>query len=60
MPWMKLDGEIPFYSEGEGWQRQKHIYESPFYYICLLYTSYVPELHTVARGQLPGSEVSDE
>lgn len=29
MPWMKLDGEIPFYSEGEGWQRQKHIYESP-------------------------------
>ena len=24
MPWMKLDGEIPFYSEGEGWQRQHH------------------------------------
>jgi len=21
---------------------------------------YVPELHTVARGQLPGSKVSDE
>ena len=40
MPWMKLDGEIPFYSEGEGWQRQKHIYESPFYYIdyCLAQT----------------------
>ena len=37
---MKLDGEIPFYSEGEGWQRQKHIYESPFYYIdyCLAQT----------------------
>ena len=33
MPWMKLDGEIPFYSEGEGWQRQSHIYEVPFYYI---------------------------
>ena len=32
MPWMKLDGEIPFYSEGEGWQRQHHIYSSPFYY----------------------------
>ena len=40
MPWMKLDGEIPFYAEGEGWQRQHHIYESPFYYIdyCLAQT----------------------
>ena len=33
MPWMKLDGDIPFYSEGEGWQRQHHIYSMPFYYI---------------------------
>ena len=40
MPWMKLDGEIPFYAEGEGWQRQSHIYASPFYYIdyCLAQT----------------------
>ncbi len=40
MPWMRLDGEIPFYSEGEGWQRQSHIYQSPFYYIdyCLAQT----------------------
>lgn len=40
MPWMKLDGEIPFYSDGEGWQRQTHIYTSPFYYIdyCLAQT----------------------
>ena len=40
MPWMRLDGEIPFYSEGEGWQRQSHIYEVPFYYIdyCLAQT----------------------
>ena len=40
MPWMRLDGDIPFYSEGEGWQRQSHIYESPFYYIdyCLAQT----------------------
>lgn len=40
MPWMKLDGDIPFYSEGEGWQRQQHIYSSPFYYIdyCLAQT----------------------
>lgn len=40
MPWMKLDGEIPFYSEGEGWQRQHHIYSMPFYYIdyCLAQT----------------------
>ena len=40
MPWMKLDGDIPFYSEGEGWQRQHHIYSNPFYYIdyCLAQT----------------------
>ncbi len=40
MPWMKLDGEIPFYSEGQGWQRQLHIYQVPFYYIdyCLAQT----------------------
>ena len=40
MPWMKLDGDIPFYSEGEGWQRQHHIYSYPFYYIdyCLAQT----------------------
>ena len=40
MPWMKLDGGIPFYAEGEGWQRQMHIYENPFYYIdyCLAQT----------------------
>ena len=37
MPWVRLDGEIPFYGEGEGWQRQPHIYDVPFYYIdyCL-------------------------
>ena len=40
MPWMKLDGEIPVYSEGQGWQRQLHIYGAPFYYIdyCLAQT----------------------
>ena len=40
MPWLRLDGEIPFYSEGMGWQRQHHIYSSPFYYIdyCLAQT----------------------
>lgn len=40
MPWLVLDGDIPFYSEGEGWQRQMHIYQSPFYYIdyCLAQT----------------------
>ena len=40
MPWEKLDGDIPFYSEGEGWQRQLHIYTSPLYYIdyCLAQT----------------------
>ncbi len=40
MPWLRLDGDIPFYSDGEGWQRQGHIYSSPFYYIdyCLAQT----------------------
>ena len=40
MPWQRLDGDIPFYSDGEGWQRQHHIYSSPFYYIdyCLAQT----------------------
>ena len=40
MPWLRLDGDIPFYAEGEGWQRQSHIYEVPFYYIdyCLAQT----------------------
>ncbi len=39
-PWIKLDGEIPVYGEGHGWQRQLHIYEVPFYYIdyCLAQT----------------------
>ena len=40
MPWVKMDGEIPFYTEGRRWQRQHHIYSSPFYYIdyCLAQT----------------------
>ena len=40
MPWMRLDGEIPFFADGEGWQRQHHIYDRPFYYIdyCLAQT----------------------
>ena len=40
MPWQKLDGDIPFYAEGEGWQRQHHIYSLPYYYIdyCLAQT----------------------
>ena len=39
MPWVR-PGEIPFYGEGKGWQRQSHIYQSPFYYIdyCLAQT----------------------
>ncbi|HIS66146.1 MAG TPA: M3 family oligoendopeptidase [Candidatus Scatomorpha stercorigallinarum] len=40
MPWMKLEAAQPFYGEGRAWQRQRHIYESPFYYIdyCLAQT----------------------
>lgn len=44
--WLKLEAEyrpyldmdnLPFYSDGHGWQRQLHIYHNPFYYIdyCL-------------------------
>ena len=35
-PWLKI-ADLPFYGEGKGWQRQQHIYSSPFYYIdyCL-------------------------
>lgn len=41
MPWIKLDGEIPFFSEGMHWQMQGQIYASPFYYIdyCLAQTA---------------------
>lgn len=40
MPWLRLDGKIPFFAEGRYWQRQIHIYQSPFYYIdyCLAQT----------------------
>ena len=40
MPWIRLDGEIPFFAEGRYWQRQGHIYQTPFYYIdyCLAQT----------------------
>ena len=39
MPWVR-PGDIPFYGEGKGWQRQSHIYATPFYYIdyCLAQT----------------------
>ena len=39
MPWLK-PGDVPFYGEGKGWQRQSHIYSRPFYYIdyCLAQT----------------------
>ena len=40
MPWIRLDGGIPFFAEGRYWQRQGHIYQMPFYYIdyCLAQT----------------------
>ena len=40
MPWVRLDGDIPFFADGEAWQRQSHIYGAPFYYIdyCLAQT----------------------
>ena len=56
MPWEKLDGDIPFYSEGEGWQRQHHIYSSPFYYIdyCLAQTVAL-EFWAMIRKDLPNA-----
>ena len=38
-PWLDF-GDLPFYGRGAGWQRQLHIYGSPFYYIdyCLAQT----------------------
>ncbi len=37
MPWLKPEEGLGFYSSGRAWQRQRHIYEYPFYYIdyCL-------------------------
>ena len=39
-PWLRLDGEIPSFSDGQRWQSQSHIFEAPFYYIdyCLAQT----------------------
>ena len=53
MPWMKLDGEIPFYGDGRGWQRQHHIYSSPFYYIdyCLAQTVALQFLARIQKDQ---------
>ena len=38
-PYLHLEG-IPFYERGAGWQRQNHIFATPFYYIdyCLAQT----------------------
>ncbi|MEY8310626.1 M3 family oligoendopeptidase [Oscillospiraceae bacterium 42-9] len=35
-PYLDME-DLPFYGRGAGWQRQTHIYQSPFYYIdyCL-------------------------
>ena len=40
MPWLKPEKSLGFYSSGRAWQRQRHIYISPFYYIdyCLAQT----------------------
>lgn len=37
MPWLKPESGLEFYSSGRAWQRQRHIYLYPFYYIdyCL-------------------------
>ena len=56
MPWLRLDGDIPFYADGEGWQRQHHIYSLPFYYIdyCLAQTVAL-EFWAMIQKDLPGA-----
>jgi M3 family oligoendopeptidase len=55
MPWMRLD-RTPFYGEGKGWQRQQHIYRSPFYYIdyCLAQTVAL-QFWALIQKDLPGA-----
>ena len=40
LPWIRDDEDLKFFSEGRYWQKQSHIYSSPFYYIdyCLAQT----------------------
>ena len=40
MPWLRPEAGLGFYSSGRAWQRQRHIYQYPFYYIdyCLAQT----------------------
>lgn len=33
MPWIRLDGQIPFYGNGMGWQAQRHPFVGPLYFI---------------------------
>lgn len=40
-PWIKFDGEIPYYGEGMLWQQQGHIIEEPFMYIDYVLTGVV-------------------
>ena len=54
MPWQKLDGDIPFYADGEGWQRQPHIYSSPLYYIDYCFAQTVSlEFWAMIQKDLP-------
>lgn len=52
MPWVRL-GDVPFYGEGRGWQRQSHIYKRPFYYIdyCLAQTVALQFWYRIRKDQ---------
>ncbi len=39
-PWLDY-GDLPFYARGGGWQRQIHIYVSPFYYIDYVLAQFI-------------------
>ena len=40
-PWIRFDGEIPYYGEGMLWQLQGHIFDEPFMYIDYVLTGVV-------------------
>lgn len=55
MPWLSAEAGLDFYASGRAWQRQRHIYESPFYYIdyCLAQTVSLEFWAMIQRGRAP-------
>ncbi len=53
MPWLTPEDGLEFYSSGRAWQRQRHIYIDPFYYIdyCLAQTVSLEFWAMLRRGR---------